>query len=118
MGKTISVTEFRKKMYQDSWRDAKQFLPQEPEKVLVINMELHDIARFENGKWFSLCFNKPVPIEWITHWMPLPEPPETKQIECIMCEKKYNPENHSGLLTIQQYCNSCKSIFTHDKEWK
>ncbi len=58
------------------WVNVKDGLPNTHDKVLTINNELHDICRYEHlssgRSWFSLCWNKSVPDEWITHWMPLP----------------------------------------------
>lgn len=62
----------------NDWISVKNEVPYNDDKVLVVNMGLTDIARYEEGKWFSLIFNYFMEDGSITHWMTLPEPPKVK----------------------------------------
>ena len=55
-----------------NWIDAKDRLPEENTPVLVWDKDAVDIGFIRDGRWrdFSEVFRH------VTHWMPLPEPPD------------------------------------------
>lgn len=67
-----------------NWISVKTALPEYDQNVLIIRKRggkfyEPDIAVYRNGEFTShvylpedCCFNS----DWITHWMPLPEPPK------------------------------------------
>lgn len=57
------------------WISVKDRLPEETREVLVFDSRNYLIwqARWMGDEWVDPCMD---PIEKVTHWTPLPEPPE------------------------------------------
>lgn len=60
------------------WINVKDRLPENREEVLTISRGIYTIGFFHNG-WFEFYMGgaEPLTLE-ITHWMPLPKPPEVE----------------------------------------
>lgn len=58
------------------WIKVEDRLPDNHEKVLTITLGLIDICRYDDDKWFSLCFNATMKDGAVSHWMQLPELPK------------------------------------------
>ena len=60
----------------DEWISVKDRLPESGETTLVYNGDI-DVHGFWNGRWLDYDENGyPFEVLYITHWMPLPEPPK------------------------------------------
>ena len=62
------------------WIDAKVVLPKDGQDVLAYLCNGGDArispCNYDNGTWYDCLMNCTVAINSITHWMPLPEPPQ------------------------------------------
>jgi len=59
------------------WIPVSVSMPPQQQSVLIANSNNVGHARLVNGRWFVVASNDPVPIEQVTHWMPLPSPPRS-----------------------------------------
>jgi len=65
------------------WIPVEERLPTAGEEVLSFSENYgHVVARLDGGKWYAIHTDTETGEPWIreevTHWMPLPEPPEVK----------------------------------------
>ena len=58
------------------WISVKDRLPETPVEVLVFNLGTWVLAYWNEdvGQW--ILYNGDKVLRYVTHWMPLPEPPE------------------------------------------
>lgn len=64
----------------DKWISVEDRLPEELEYVLLFDAaaKFYTIGFYSLGKWH--CVDGNWNVKSFTHWMPLPEPPKTKQL--------------------------------------
>ena len=60
----------------DRWISVDDMLPEDSTRVLVANRSGVNVACYNGRYWERGASNKHIPLTTVTHWMPLPEPPE------------------------------------------
>lgn len=72
--------ELKRLREERSWISVKERQPEKAGRYLVYAEWGRDIGLFMSGQWYILGGNFSGNVEWckaaVTHWMPLPEPPE------------------------------------------
>ena len=59
------------------WIPVTERLPEPNTRVIgFMAWKAMTAIEYQNGKWYSIDHLEPLPDEAVTHWMPLPEPPE------------------------------------------
>lgn len=62
--------------HRNKWISVKDRLPEEKEWVLCYcRAKIKEVLRFQNGEWYHDP-NHTYMYGFVTHWMPLPEPPK------------------------------------------
>lgn len=62
-----------------NWISVKDRLPNQSERVLIAHKQGVTLAWHNGGYWTKGAATKHRIIKTVTHWMPLPEPPEVEK---------------------------------------
>jgi len=67
-------------MLMSEWIPVSERLPERNERVLVVDESGVNVGAYSPmlDDWWSLQGDRMAPGPQVTHWMPLPEPPEVK----------------------------------------
>lgn len=67
----------------ERWIPIAERLPKDGQDILVFREDEQRIVptNYDRGSWFDCVYDRTLDVETISHWMPLPEPPETARGE-------------------------------------
>lgn len=73
------IDALRKEMPAPAWTPCSERPPEDGQDILAYLVNEHEArivpANYDHGTWYDCIFNKLIPADQITHWMPSPKPP-------------------------------------------
>lgn len=73
----VESVELCRKLEKPNWIPVTKRFPNEYTRVIgYMAWKAMTAIEYQNGKWYSVDHLAPLPDKAVTHWMPLPKPPE------------------------------------------